>query len=183
VVFAFLLVIITVALLLFLLSMVWPPDSPWSPWWRTNSKVAKAMIKLADINKDDILYDLGCGDGTLLLTASSSKGTTGVGIEIDPSRVFIARVRILLDGLGDKITIKRKNLFDEDISRATVVSVYLIPQTLRKLESKFIRELRPGTRVISYVYPIDYLPQIARDEKNHITIYEIPRKKVSKKKA
>jgi len=159
--------------------MVWPPDSPWSPWWRTNGNVARAMVKLAGITKDDIIYDLGCGDGTLLITAAKIKKAKGVGVDIDPSRVAIARIRILLEGLGDRLTVKRKNLFTEDISKATVVVVYLIPQTLKKLEAKFIKELRPGTRVISYVYPIEYLPQIARDEKQQIIIYEIPKRKKS----
>lgn len=179
---ASLLVIITLALLFFLLSMIWPPDSPWSPWWRTNGKVARVMVKLAKITKDDVIYDLGCGDGTLLITAASLKGAKGIGVEIDPSRVMIARVRIFFHRLSGKVTIKRKNLFTEPVSEATVVVVYLIPQTLKRLETKFLKELKPGTRVISYVYPIDYLPQIARDEKNQITVYEIP-KKVSKKKA
>lgn len=169
--------LITISLLLFLLSMIWPPDSPWSPWWRTNKKVARVMIKLAEISSKDIIYDLGCGDGTLLITAAKLMGTKGVGVDIDPSRVFIAKLRVLFNKLNQQLTIKRKNLFREDISAATVVVVYLIPQTLRKLEEKFSSELRPGTRVISYVYPIDYLPKIARDEKNQITVYQIPRKK------
>lgn len=175
-------VLVTLALLFFLLSMIWPPDSPWSPWWRTNGKVAKAMVKLAKITKDDVIYDLGCGDGTLLITAATLKGAKGIGVEIDPSRVMIARLRILFHRLSKKVTIKRKNLFTEPVAEATVVVVYLIPQTLKRLEKKFFEELKPGTRVISYVYPIEYLPQVARDEKNQITVYEVPSRS-SKKKA
>jgi len=172
---------ITISLLLFLLSMIWPPDSPWSPWWRTNGKVARAMINLAEITESDTIYDLGCGDGTLLLTAAKLKKTRGVGLEIDPSRVFIAKVRTVVEGVGKLVVIKRKDLFSEDISKASVVVVYLVPKTLKKLESKFIEELKPGTKVISYVYPINYLPLINRDEKNQINLYKIP-KSVSKKK-
>jgi SAM-dependent methyltransferase len=161
--------------------MIWPPDSPWSPWWRTNGKVAQAMIKLADIKASDIIYDLGCGDGTLLLKAAKLKHASGVGLEIDPSRVCIAKARAFLGGVSKLVLIKRKDLFSEDISKASVVVVYLVPKTLKRLESKFIKELKPGTKVISYVYPIDYLPFIDRDEKKQINLYKIPNS-TSKKK-
>lgn len=176
-----LIVAITLSLLLFLLSMIWPPDSPWSPWWRTNGKVAQAMLKLANVTKRDIIYDLGCGDGTLLLNAAKLKGARGVGVEIDPSRVLIAQIRLLLGGVSGLVTIKRKDLFSENISQASIVVVYLVPKTLRRLESKFSKELKPGTKVISYVYPIDYLPLVGRDDKKQINLYEVPHK-VSKKK-
>jgi SAM-dependent methyltransferase len=181
VIFTIVIVLVTLSLLLFLLSMIWPPDSPWSPWWRTNGKVARAMIRLADITKSDIIYDLGCGDGTVLLTAAKMKGTRGVGLEIDPSRVLIAKVRFILGGVNSLVKVKRKDLFSEDLSRASVIVVYLVPKTLKRLESKFISELKPGTKVISYVYPIDYLPLIGRDEARQINFYEIP-KKFSRKK-
>lgn len=175
-----LIVAITLFLLLFLLSMIWPPDSPWSPWWRTNGKVAQSMLKLAKVTKNDIIYDLGCGDGTLLLNAAKLKGAKGVGIEIDPSRVLIAQVRLLLGGANSLVSIKRKDLFSEDISQASVVVVYLVPKTLKRLESKFSKELKPGTKIISYVYPIDYLPLVGRDDKKQINLYEIPRKSARK---
>lgn len=161
--------------------MIWPPDSPWSPWWRTNGKVARAMIKLAAITKNDIIYDLGCGDGTVLLTAAKSKQARGIGLEIDPSRVLIAKARIMFEGVTRLVTIKRKDLFLEDISEASVVVVYLVPKTLKRLETKFMTELKPGTRVISYVYPISYLPLIGKDEKRQINLYAIP-KKINKQK-
>lgn len=172
---------ITIFLLLFLLSMIWPPDSPWSPWWRTNGKVAKAMIRLAGITKDDLIYDLGCGDGTVLLTAATLRRASGVGIEIDPSRVIIARLRVLLAGVRCLIQIKRGDLFSQDVSDATVVVVYLVPKTLKRLEKKFMTELRPGTRVISYVYPISYLPLIKEDDELKINIYKIPNRANKKK--
>jgi len=154
--------------------MIWPPDSPWSPWWRTNGKVARAIIKLAAITKDDVIYDLGCGDGTVLLIAATLKKTKGVGIEIDPSRVLIARMRMIIGRVNKTVTIKRGDLFLEDLSQASVIVVYLVPKTLKKLEAKFLKELKPGTRIISYVYPIDYLPLIDKDEKVQIKLYKIP---------
>ena len=167
---------IILIILLFLLSMLWPPDSPWSPWWRTDHRLARIQCKLAKIGKDDVVYDLGCGDGTLLITAVTEYGARGVGVEIDPLRVFIAQGRVLLKGLGKKLTIKRKNFFDVEVSEATVVVMYLIPKTLGRLKPKLLKELKPGTRIITFVYKID-LPMIAKDEKNEVYVYEIPQKK------
>ena len=167
---------VVIVILLFLLSMLWPPDSPWSPWWRTNHKIASAQCKLAKVTKKDVIYDLGCGDGTLLITAVEEYGARGVGIEIDPARVFIARVRVWFKRLGNKISIERKDFFAIDISEATVVVMYLIPKTLGRLKPKLLKELKPGTRIVTFVYKID-LPMIAKDEKNEVYVYEIPKKK------
>lgn len=156
--------------------MIWPPDSPWSPWWRTNSKIARSIIKTANIDKDDYIYDLGCGDGTLLLTAGKQVGARGVGVEIDPARVFVARIRMMSSKLKGKIVIKRGDLFKENISQATVVVVYLVPKTLGRLEEKFRNELKEGTRIVSFVYPIDYFPEVASDKKNQVYVYKVSKR-------
>jgi predicted RNA methylase len=156
--------------------MLWPPDSPWSPWWRTDHKLAVIQCKLAKIKKTDVIYDLGCGDGTLLITAATEYGARGVGIEIDPSRVFIAQCRVWLKKLQGKLVIQRKDFFQVNISEATVVVMYLIPKTLARLKPKLLKELKPGTRVVTFVYKID-LPLIAQDEKSEVYVYEIPKKK------
>src|SRR5574342_1119019 len=122
---AYLLIFITLIVLFFLLSMVCPPDSRWSPWWRTSKKIARIQCRLAKIGKDDIVYDLGCGDGTMLITAAKEFGARGVGVEIDPLRYWIAKFRILFNGLSGKVKIVRKNFFDVDVSDATVVIMYL----------------------------------------------------------
>ena len=154
--------------------MVWPPDSPWSPWWRTNAKIAKLECDLAKITKDDVVYDLGCGDGTALITAAKQFGARGVGVEIDPFRYWFAKLRIRIQGLQDDIAIKRDNFFNIDTSEATVVIMYLIPKTLAKLKPKLLQELKPGTRIVTFVYKID-LPLIATDDKHEIYVFEIPK--------
>jgi predicted RNA methylase len=171
-----LVVFITLVLLFFLLSMVWPPDSPWSPWWRTNSKRSRLICKLAGITDKDIVYDLGSGDGTLLLTAAKEFGAKAVGVEIDPFRVWYSKLAALLTGQTAKVKIVRKNFFDTDIQDATVVFMYLIPKALAALRPKLLAELKPGTKVITFVYRID-LPVIHEDFKNEIYLYEIPKKK------
>lgn len=167
-------VLSTLVLLIFLLSMIWPPDSPWSPWWRTNTTVARTICRIAKIGKEDFVIDLGCGDGLVLFTAAKEYGAKGLGIEIDPLRVYHAVLRMQLGGVTQHITIRRQNLFETDITPATVIIVYLVPKTLARLEAKFREQLKPGTRVVSYMYQIPYLTLIAKDTKHKIFVYEMP---------
>ena len=156
--------------------MLWPPDSPWSPWWRTTPKLARLECKLAKVKKADVIYDLGSGEGTALIIAAKEFGASGVGIEIDPFRVFYSKLAVKLAGVADKIHIRRENFFNVDISKATVIFLYLIPKTQIRLIPKFLKELKPGTRVVTFVYKMD-LPLIAKDEKAELYVYEIPKKK------
>jgi SAM-dependent methyltransferase len=172
---AYIFILITLLLLGILFSMVWPPDSPWSPWWRTNRQMARRQCKLAKIGKDDVVYDLGCGDGTALITAAKEFGARGVGVEIDPIRYWIARIRVLINGLSGKITIVRKNFFEVDVSEASVVIMYLIPKTLNRLKPKLVKELKPGSRLITFVYRVD-LPQADEDKHHELYLYRIPKK-------
>ena len=152
--------------------MFWPPDSPWAPWWRTNRKVARAMCKFAKINKDDVVYDLGSGDGTALIIAAKEFGAKGVGIEIDPLRFFISSLLLHSNKLSDRVKVIKKNFYDVDISKASVVFVYLVPRVLEKLKPKFLKELKPGTLVISYRYKMN-LPLSSYDKANDIYLYRM----------
>jgi ribosomal protein L11 methylase PrmA len=167
-----LIILLIIVFLLLLLSMVWPPDSPWAPWWRTSHKTARAICKLAKIKKGDLIYDLGSGDGTALITAATEFGANGVGIEIDPLRYWISKMRIQKKGLTKRIKVVRKDFFKQNIKQADVVFVYLVPKALEKLLPKFKRELKKGTRIISFVYEIK-LPLKAEDKKNRIRLYTI----------
>lgn len=167
------LVILTTLVLLFsLLSMVWPPDSPWSPWWRTNSRRARLICKFAKIRDKDVVYDLGAGDGALLITAAKEFGARAVGVEIDPLRVMIAKLAVLFSGQSEKVKIVRKNFFEADIKDATVVFMYLVPKALARLKPKLLKELKPGTRIVTFVYKIN-LPVIEEDLKNEIYLYRV----------
>lgn len=161
---------IIIVFLLILLSMFWPPDSPWAPWWRTKKQTARAICKLAKVGKEDVVYDLGCGTGTALIIAGKEFGAKGVGIEIDPLRFVVSTLMIRINRAANRITIKRKNFFDVDISNATVIFVYLVPKALRRLLPKFKRELRSGTRIVSYRYKIN-LPFEKYDKENEIRLY------------
>jgi len=154
------------------LSWVWPPDSPWAPWWRTDKKTAQAICKLASISKNDIVYDLGCGDGTLIITAAKEFGARAVGIEIDPLRFWIAKTRVWLNNLLDKIGVKQENFFQSNISEATVIVVYLVPKALNELLPKFRKELKKGTRIVSYRYEMRMKIR-KTDKKNKLFLYVI----------
>lgn len=158
-----LLILGIILFLLLILSFVWPPDSPWAPWWRTSRSTAIRICKLANIKKDDLIYDLGSGDGTALIVAAKQFGARGVGIEIEPTRALISRIIIKKNNLEESIKIKRKNFFLVDLSNADVVFLYLVPKTLEKLIPKFKKELKKGTRIVSYRYKMN-LNLVDKDE-------------------
>jgi predicted RNA methylase len=152
--------------------MFWPPDGPWAPWWRTNKKVARAMCRLAKITNKDVVYDLGCGDGTALSVAAGEFGARGVGIEIDPLRSFFSAVRFKTNGLNKKVKIIKNNFNDVNISEASVIFVYLVPRALERLKPKLLRELKRGTLLVSYRYKMNF-PPVAYDKENNIYLYKI----------
>ena len=172
--------LILIILLLYLLSWFWPPDSPWAPWWSTDRKTALIMCKMAKVKKNDIIYDLGCGEGTALITAAKEYGSKGVGVEIDPWRAWYARSLVNLFGLQDKITIIRQDLFKQCIEEASVVFIYLVPKAIQRLKRKILSELKPGTRVICYRYKIPYLNLISEDKERVVYVYEIPKRAKTK---
>ena len=133
------------------------------------------MCLLAKINKKDVIYDLGSGTGTALIVAAKEFAARGIGIEIDPLRVFISTLALHSAKVQNKVKIIRKNFYDVNISKASVVFVYLVPRVLKKLRPKFLEELEAGTRIISYRYKIN-LPLYSYDKTNDIYLYKIPAK-------
>ncbi len=161
-----------ILILLLLLSAVWPPDSPWSPWWKTYKDAGMRIIKLAAITKKDTVYELGSGDGEFLLLCARQTGAKCVGIEIDPLRHVVANIRLKTGKHGLDVTFKKKTFYDEDLSGATVVYVYLIPRVLKKILPKLKKELKKGTRVVSYRYPMD-LKLVKEDKEHRLFLYTV----------
>lgn len=155
--------------------MVWPPDSPWSPWWRTSDKAIREAFKLAGLKSSDVVYDLGSGDGRTLIIAAKEFGARGVGIEIDPLRYLISTI-ILRCIRVNKVKIIRKNFFDVDISQASVVFLYLVPKALERLRPKLLKELKPGTKIVSIKYEVDLpvIRSIDHEGKYKVRLYKIP---------
>jgi SAM-dependent methyltransferase len=125
----------------------------------TREAVADRMLQLAGITSEDIVYDLGSGDGRIVNLAAQKYGARGVGIEIDPPLIDIARQVAREAGVTERATFIEADLFTADLSRATIVTIYLSPGVNRKLEPKLRKELRPGTRVVSHQFTIgDWKP-------------------------
>lgn len=121
----------------------------------TAFETVMAMLKLAEVTPNDIVYDLGCGDGRFVVTAAKQFGARGVGIDIDPERIRDARDLAARTGTGDKVRFIEGDLFKADISEATVVTLYLLTRLNLKLRPKLMKELNPGTRVVSHAFDMD----------------------------
>ncbi|HTE16589.1 MAG TPA: methyltransferase domain-containing protein [Burkholderiales bacterium] len=118
------------------------------------------MLKLAEVTNKDIVYDLGCGDGRFVVTASQQFGARGVGIDIDPERIREARELAKRTGADDKVRFIEGDLFEADISEATVVTLYLLTRLNLKLRPKLTKELKPGTRIVSHAFDMgDWKPE------------------------
>jgi ribosomal protein L11 methylase PrmA len=117
------------------------------------------MIRLARLAPGDVLFDLGCGDGRIVIAAVQKPGVRGVCVDIDPERIAESRENARRAGVSDRIEFFTQDLFETDIRRATVVTLFLWPQINLKLRPKLLRELEPGTRVISYMHDMgDWKP-------------------------
>ncbi|MGD8404853.1 MAG: class I SAM-dependent methyltransferase [Anaerolineales bacterium] len=134
-----------------------------APWVPTTMGTVNKMLKLAEVGPDDIVYDLGCGDGRTIITAARRYGARAVGLEIDPLRYIWCQTLITLLGLRKRVRIVYGNFFKQDLSEATVVTCYLLQDTNRKLEEKFKIELRPGTRVVSNTFTFLGLHSVRQD--------------------
>lgn len=120
----------------------------------TREAVRRAMLKLANVTKTDLVYDLGCGAGDIVVTAAKEFGARAVGVDIDPVRVKEANENVTKNGVQDKVTIIHGDIFDPKlkISDATVVTLYLLPSLNAKLAPRLKAELKPGTRIVSHAF-------------------------------
>jgi len=116
-----------------------------------NDVVAK-MLEMAMVTKSDTVYDLGCGDGRIVIAAAQKYGARGVGVDIDPERIAEARVNAQQAVVSDRVRFVQGDLFETDISAATVVTLYLLTELNIKLRPKLLAELKPGTRVVSHAF-------------------------------
>jgi hypothetical protein len=112
------------------------------------------MLRYAEVGPNDFLIDLGSGDGRIVLTAAKVFGARGFGVEIKENLVKRANEAAHKEGLADRVKFVKQDLFKTDISKATVITMYLLPDTVNLLKDKFLTELRPGTRIVSHDYPL-----------------------------
>jgi SAM-dependent methyltransferase len=122
-------------------------DVPYVP---TPQPMVDRMLDLAKVGKNDVLYDLGCGDGRIVVTAAKERGARGTGIDLNPVRIAEARENAKKAGVEDRVTFKVGDLFEADVSPATVVTLYLLPDVNIKLRPRLWKQLKVGTRVVSH---------------------------------
>jgi SAM-dependent methyltransferase len=133
------------------------PDVVFVP---TPQEVVDAMMAVAKVGRNDVVYDLGCGDGRLVITAAQKHGARAVGIDIDPDRIREATANAQKANLGDRVKFIQGDLFEADLREATVVTLYLLPSLNLKLRPKLWKELKPGTRVVSHDFDMgDWTPE------------------------
>ncbi len=124
-------------------------DVPFVP---TRQELVEQMLKLAGVKSSDTVYDLGCGDGRIVIMAAQKFGAHAVGVDIDPERIKEATENAKKAGVGDKVKFVQGNLFEADIHPATVVTLYLLPDVNLRLRPKLLKDLKPGTRVVSHSF-------------------------------
>ena len=133
------------------------PDVPYVP---TTDKAVQAMLKLANVQRNDVVYDLGCGDGRIVITAAKDFGARGVGIDIDPERIKEAKENAHKAGVEDRVRFEEGDLFQADIRDASVVTLFLLTTVNAKLRPKLLADLKPGTRVVSNTFDMgDWKPE------------------------
>jgi len=145
----------------------------------TPQPVVEAMLELADVKSGDIVYDLGSGDGRIVITAARKFGARGVGIEIDPALVKQARENAAAAGVADRVRFVTQNLFTADIRNATVVTLYLLQSINERLRPRLVRELKPGTRIVSHVFNMgpEWPPEkTVTIERSRIYLWSIPKR-------
>jgi SAM-dependent methyltransferase len=125
------------------------PDVPYVP---TTEAAVQAMLKLAGVKVTDTVYDLGCGDGRIVIAAAKDFGARGVGIDIDPVRIREANENAKKAGVQNRVKFIEQDLFKADFHDATVVTLFLLPQVNIKLKPKLLQELKPGTRIVSNTF-------------------------------
>jgi predicted RNA methylase len=147
--FLIILIVLEFSIFGFLMWIAWS-SIVGAPWLPTPKESARRMLELAEVSQEDKVYDIGSGDGRIIIMAAGEFGARSFGIEMDPLRVLWSRLAIRRKGLSLMVTVLRENFFKSNIEDATVVTVYQGVGVNKKLKEKFSQELKPGTRVVSY---------------------------------
>ena len=129
-------------------------NTDYPPFWWTPQDRVKDMLEIADVDENDVVYDLGSGDGRIVIAAAEKYGARGVGIEINPDLVKQSGVAAEAAGVADRVRFVRGDFYETDFSDATVLTLYLFEETNEKLKPYFIEQLAPETRIVTYKYKI-----------------------------
>jgi SAM-dependent methyltransferase len=161
-----------------------PPPNLDVPYVPTSYEVVDAMLKMANVKKGDVVYDLGCGDGRIVIAAARDYGATGVGVDLDPQRIREANENARTAGVADRVKFIEGDLFKTNFSRATVLTLYLYPEINMKLRPKILR-LKPGTRVVSHAFDMgDWKPEKSvRVGTSMVYFWTVPKRTAAPKKS
>jgi len=121
----------------------------------TPQPIVEAMLKLANVQRGEVVYDLGCGDGRAVITAARDFGARGIGVDIDPQRIAESRANAVAAGVADRVAFRQADLFQMAFADADVLFLYLLPELNVRLRPRILNELRPGSRVISHAFTMD----------------------------
>jgi SAM-dependent methyltransferase len=133
------------------------PDVPYVP---TTEPAVEEMLKLARVTKNDVVYDLGCGDGRIVIAAAKNYGARGVGIDINPERIAEANENAKKAGVTHLVKFIEQDLFEADFREASVVTLFLLTEVNQRLRPKLLEQLKPGTRVVSNTFEMgDWKPE------------------------
>jgi ribosomal protein L11 methylase PrmA len=151
------------------------PDVIYVP---TPEPVVEAMLQVANVTAKDVVYDLGCGDGRIPVTAARKYGAHGVCFDIDPERIKEANANVAKNNVGNLVKVVQGDLFEQDLSGASVVTLYLLPSLNVKLMPKLMKELKPGTRIVSHAFDMgDWKPEKELDlDGRKVYFWTIPKK-------
>lgn len=154
------------------IASLWPAkyNAPYVP---APNSIVRQMLALAEVGPGDVVYDLGCGDGRMVIIAAHEYGAQGIGIELDPVRYLWSQILVTFLGLRKRVKIIHGDLFKADLSKANVVTCYLGQEINQKIQAKFANELQPNTRIVSYNFTFSELTLIRQDEEAGIYLYKI----------
>jgi len=156
-------------------------DVPYVP---TPQDVVERMLQMAKVGKTDVLFDLGCGDGRIVITAAKQHGARGTGIDLDPERIGEARKNAEQAGVASRVNFKVADLFETDVSAASVVTLYLLPNVNTRLRPRLWKQLKVGSRVVSHAFDMGpEWPPERTDQVDGRTIYYWTIKEAHKKAA
>jgi precorrin-6B methylase 2 len=143
-------------------------------WEPTSRKKVRKMLEMSGVGPSDVVYDLGSGDGRIVVEAARTYHARAVGIEVDPLRVLFSRMAATFLHQNGRVRVVWGNFFHTNLSEATIVTMFLSQGTNRRLKSKLMAELKPGTRVVSYVWTFDDWMPTSIDSDDRLTMYVVP---------
>jgi precorrin-6B methylase 2 len=143
-------------------------------WEPTSRRKVRKMLEMSGAGPSDVVYDLGSGDGRIIVEAARTYRSRAVGVEADPLRVLFSRVAVAVFRLKGRVRVVWGNFYHTDLGEATIVTLFLTQGTNQRLKPKLLSELRPGTRIVSYVWTFDGWTPVARDAADELSLYVVP---------